>query len=157
MMSGFRYNIVVLDSTLAIGLEMYLGSNNIFYQMLTIPRYKSAFMNKQNIMPDAIRFWMINEFPYMMSKNDLLSDITYMGKISTLLMPSYLMFNDTLKAQYTQKQLEYCTQNEFNIWSYFAAQKLLYTTDQAEIMKFTADGPFTTALAKKLRHVLVIG
>jgi uncharacterized protein YjaZ len=46
-------------------------------------------------------------------------------------------------------QMEYCKKNEFNVWSYFAAQKLLYTTDQAEIMKFTADGPFTSALSKE--------
>jgi uncharacterized protein YjaZ len=35
------------------------------------------------------------------------------------------------------------------MWSYFIAQKLLYTTDQAEVMKFTTDGPFTSAFSKE--------
>lgn len=149
MMSGFNYNIINSDSTLAIGLEMYLGSNNKFYQMMQLPKYKSNFMNKENILPDAIRSWMISEFPYNMDKTDFLSEIVYMGKIMYLTDALLPETADTLKIQYTKKQMEYCTNNEFNIWSYFAAQKILYTTDQAEIIKFTSDGPFTTAFSKE--------
>lgn len=149
MMSGFNYPSVVQDSTLALGLEMYLGKDDAFYQMLTLPRYKTMFMNKENMLPDAVRTWMMNEFPYEMDQTDFISEIVYMGKIMYLtdaLMPEVA---DTMKIQYTKKQLDYCTQNEFNVWSYFAAQKLLYTTDQAEIMKFTSDGPFTAAFSKE--------
>lgn len=148
MMSGFNYSTVMLDSTIGIGLEMYLGSTNKFYQMLTMPRYKSMFMNKENIPSDVVRAWMTNEFPYHMTQNDFLSEIVYYGKIMYLTDAMLPTTSDTLKMQYTQKQLEYCKQNEFNMWSYFAAQKLLYTTDQAEIMKFTSEGPFTTAFSK---------
>lgn len=149
MMSGFNYPVVFMDSTLGIGLEMYLGSDNTFYKMLAFPHYKSAFMNKENIMPDVTRIWMLTEFPYNMQKSDFLSQITYTGKIMYLtdaLLPGTA---DTLKIQYSNQQMEYCIQNEFNIWSYFAAQKLLYTADQAEIMKYTSDGPFTSALSKE--------
>jgi hypothetical protein len=149
MMSGFNFNVVNADSTIAIGLEMYLGSNNKFYQMLQMPRYKSLFMNKENIVPDAVRVWMLTEFPYNMDKTDLLSEMIYMGKIMYLTDALLPEVHDSLKIQYTNKQLNYCQNNEFNIWSYFAAQKLLYTTDQAEIMKYTADGPFTTAFSKE--------
>ena len=75
--------------------------------------------------------------------------VIYYGKImyaTDALLPD---IQDTLKIQYTRAQMEYCVQNEFNVWSYFIAQKLLYTTDQAEIMKFTKDGPFTSALSKQ--------
>lgn len=149
MISGYNMPIACIDSTLALGLEMYMGSSNKFYQMAAFPRYKSLFMNKHNLIPDATREWMISEFPYNMDKSDFLSEIVYIGKIMYLtdaLMPE---INDTLKIKYTQNQMEYCLQNEFNIWSYFAAQKLLYTTDQAEIMKFTAEAPFTSALSKE--------
>ncbi len=148
MMSGFNYAIVTLDSTLGIGLEMYLGSNNKFYPMLGLPHYKTNFMNKENILPDAMRGWMLNEFPYMMNKSDFLSEIIYMGKIMYLTDALAPSISDTLKTQYTNLQTEYCKQNEFNMWSYFIAQKLLYSTDHAEIMKFTNDGPFTSAFSK---------
>jgi hypothetical protein len=149
MMSGFNQSVVCADSTMAIGLEMFLGEKSVFYQMLAMPHYKTLFMNKENIVPDAVRVWMLNEFPYNMEKSDLLSEMVYMGKIMYLTDALLPNVNDTLKIQYTQKQLDYCTQNEFNMWSYFAAQKLLYTTDQAEIMKFTAEGPFTAAFSKE--------
>jgi hypothetical protein len=149
MMSGFNFSVVMMDSTLALGLEMYLGSNNQFYQMLTLPHYKTAFMNKDNIVPDAVHAWLMTEFPYNMNKIDFLSEITYMGKIMYLTDALLPNVHDSLKIQYTQPQFDYCKQNEFNIWSYFAAQKLLYNTDQAEIMKFTTEGPFTSAFSKE--------
>ena len=149
MISGFNYSNVVADSTLAIGLETYLGSNSEFYSGLGVPRYKSMFMNEENIVPDAIRQWMLIEFPNNMNKNDFLSEIIYMGKIMYLTDALLPNMPDSLKIQYSKLQMEYCNQNEFNVWSYFAAQKLLYTTDQAEIIKFTSDGPFTSALSKE--------
>jgi gliding motility-associated lipoprotein GldB len=148
MMSGFNYPVVYIDSTLSIGLEMYLGSNNKFYQMLAMPRYKSLFMNKETIAPDAVRTWMMEEFSYNLNQSDFLSEVVYVGKIMYLTDVLLPEVNDSLKIQYTQKQLEYCTQNEFNVWSYFVAQKLLYTTNQAEIVKFTSEGPFTSAFSK---------
>jgi uncharacterized protein YjaZ len=149
MISGYNSPVVSIDSTLALGLEMYMGSSNKFYQMAAFPRYKTLFMNKSNLVPDAAREWMINEFPYNMNKSDFLSEIVYVGKIMYLMDALMPEVNDTVKIKYTQKQMDYCTQNEFNVWSYFAAQKLLFTTDQAEIMKFTAEGPFTSALSKE--------
>lgn len=148
MMSGFNSSVVVVDSTLSIGLEMYLGNDNKFYQMLAFPHYKTMFMNKENIITDIARSWMMEEFPYTMNQSDFLSEIIYYGKIMYLTDALLPNVQDTLKIKYTKRQLDYCTQNEFNIWSYFAAQKMLYTTDQAEIMKFTAEGPFTTAFSK---------
>ena len=149
MISGFNYSVVMADSTLAIGIETYLGSNNEFYAGLGVPRYKSMFMNEENIVPDAIRQWMLIEFPKNMNKNDFLSEIVYMGKIMYLTDALLPGTPDSLKIQYSKAQMDYCIQNEFNVWSYFAAQKLLYTTDQAEITKFTSDGPFTSALSKE--------
>ena len=149
MISGFNYSVVYLDSTLALGLEMYLGSSNKFYQMLALPHYKTMFMNKENIAPDASRAWMMMEFPYQMNKSDFLSEITYIGKIMYLVDALLPNVQDSLKIQYSQQQMDYCSQNEFNIWSYFAAQKLLFSTNQAEIMKFTSEGPFTSAFSKE--------
>lgn len=149
MISGYNQWIIPVDSTLAIGLEMYLGSDNKFYQMLALPRYKTMFMNKENVVPDATRELLISEFPYNMDKSDFLSEIVYIGKIMYLTDAMLPAVDDTIKIRYSKSQMEYCKQNEFNVWSYFAAQKLLYTTDQMEIMKYTSEGPFTAALSKE--------
>jgi uncharacterized protein YjaZ len=128
---------------------MYLGSNNKFYKMLALPRYKTMFMNKENIVPDVTRELLISEFPYNMEKNDFLSEIIYIGKIMYLADAMLPEVEDSIKIRYSKDQMEYCQRNEFNVWSYFASQKLLYTTDQVEIMKFTSEGPFTSALSKE--------
>lgn len=149
VMSGFNYAVYPVDSTLSISLEMYLGSNSDFYLMLGFPRYRTAFMNADNILPDAVQSWMIKEFPYMMNNENFLSQIIYMGKImyaTEALLPDV---EDTLKFRYTKPQLDYCMENEFNVWSYFVAQKTLYTSNQAEIMKFTGEAPFTSAFSKQ--------
>ena len=148
-MSGFNYAVYPVDSTLSISLEMYLGSQSDFYLMLGFPRYRTTFMTSENILPDAIQSLMIKEFPYMMKNENFLSQIIYMGKImyaTDALLPDVA---DTLKLRYTKPQLDYCTQNEFNIWSYFVAQKTLYTSNQAEITKFTGEAPFTSAFSKQ--------
>jgi len=149
VMSGFNYAIYPVDSTLSIALEMYLGNNNDFYLMLGFPRYRTTFMTPDNILPDAVEGWMIKEFPYMMNKEDFLSQIIYMGKILYIKDALLPEVEDTLKIRYTHSQLDYCIQNEFNVWSYFAAQKTLYTSNQAEIMKFTGEAPFTSAFSKE--------
>jgi hypothetical protein len=149
MISGYNTWVVSVDSTIGIGLEMYLGSDNKFYQMLALPRYKTMFMNRENIVPDATREMLITQFPYNMNKSDFLSEIIYVGKIMYLTDAMLPEVQDTIKMKYSKDQMRYCEENEFNIWSYFAAQKILYTTDQAEILKFTSDGPFTTALSKE--------
>ena len=149
MFTGFNYNITPVDSTIGVGLDMYLGSNNKFYDMLAFPKYKSRWMTKECIMPDAVRQWLLTQFPYNMKANDFVSQIIYFGKIMYLTDALLPEVADTLKLQYTPRQLRYCTVNEFNMWNYFIAQKVLYTTDQAEIMKFTAEGPFTSAFNKE--------
>ncbi len=149
MMSGFNRSSVFVDSTLAIGLEMYLGKDCKFYRMLGLKNYKIIFMNPETMMSDAIRTWMFEEHPFKMNKNDFLSEIIYLGKILYLNDALQPNVHDTIKIQYTKKQLDYCVQNEHNIWTYFIAQKTLYTTNHAEIIKFTGEGPFTAAFSKE--------
>ena len=149
VMSGFNYAVYPVDSTLSISLEMYLGSKSDFYLMLGFPHYRTIFMTPENILPDAIQGWLIKEFPSMMNKEDFLSQIIYMGKIlyaTDALLPDV---EDSLKIRYTKAQIDYCNENEFNVWSYFIAKKTLYTSNQAEIIKFTGEAPFTSALSKQ--------
>ncbi len=40
--------------------------------------------------------------------------------------------------------MEWCKDNEFNMWAYIIREKMLYSTDQNNIDKFMKDGPFTS-------------
>ncbi|MBI2271879.1 MAG: hypothetical protein HYU69_16175 [Bacteroidetes bacterium] len=148
-MSGFNFSILRVDSTIGIALEMYLGNNNKFYQMLQFPKYKTMTMEKEYMVSDFARGWMTTEFPKNGSGKDLLNEIIYNGKLLYLVDALLPELNDTVKMGYTQKQLEWCEQNEYNMWAYFVQKKVLYISNPGEIIKYTGEGPFTSAFNKE--------
>lgn len=148
-MSGFNYSVATDDSTLGIGLDMYLGSNSIYYQMIQFPNYKKLAMTKDYILPDCVRGWLLNAFENDMGKEDFLNEIIHYGKIMYLTDAVLPYMNDTLKIGYTAKQLAWCKKNELNMWTYFIQNKMLYSTEFNENMKFIHEGPFTSAFSKE--------
>jgi gliding motility-associated lipoprotein GldB len=151
MVSGFNYSVINTENTLGIGLEMYLGTDYKYYQMLfePLPLYRRKNMTKDYILPDCLKGWMLTQNRFDMQKNDFLSTIVHQGKIYYMLDAMIPGTHDTLKIGYTAQQLEWCRQNEYQMWAYFMERQLLYTTDNAEIQKYIAEGPFTAAFNKE--------
>ncbi len=143
IMSGFNYSLVYYRHNLGISLEMYLGQGSLFYQMLAFPMFRTAYMSRSYMLTDAVYGWLKSIYVPNEDKNDFLSRIIHEGKLMYLedaLLPAAA---DTLKIKYTARQLQYCLANEYNIWAYIIGQKVLYSTDDILIQKFTGDGPFT--------------
>lgn len=149
MMSGFNYSIASADSAFAIGLEMYLGRKNKFYEMLQIPEYKQMTMSKEYIATDFLRAWMTKEFPNGNKNGNLLSEMIYQGKLLYLADAMIPKANDTLKIGFTKKQFDWCLENEKNIWGLLVKNKFLYSSELDVISKFTGESPFTAGLAKE--------
>lgn len=141
--SGMQYAIITADSLAAIGLDMYLGENYILYEALGLPKFKTAKMTKDFIVLDCFKGWAQSEYEQDQAQRDLLSQIIYHGKI--------LHFMEAMRPGeekhkiigYTRQQLEWCTENESNIWSFFISNNLLYSADQVKIARFINDGPGT--------------
>jgi gliding motility-associated lipoprotein GldB len=148
-MSGFNYSILAQDSTIGIALEMYLGSDNKFYRMLQFPKYKTMSMGKEYLLSDFVRGWMTTEFPKGDDRGTFLNEIIYNGKLLYLVDALLPQQNDTIKIGYTQKEFDWCKQNEYNMWAYFVQKKVLYVSNPAEIIKYTGEGPFTSAFNKE--------
>lgn len=148
-MSGFNYNIVYVDSTLGIGLDMYLGSENTFYTALQIPKFKARTMNKQHLFADVVRGWVITEFDNTDPVNNLLNHMIFYGKtfyVCDALMPNV---PDSLKIGYTTAQLNYCNEYEKNLWGFIIKDNKLYENDLKTVAEFTNDGPFTGSISKE--------
>lgn len=147
--SGFNYNIVYADSTIGIGLDMYMGHDNEFYKMLQWPQYKVNMMSKEYIVTDAVRGWLITEFDNSEPINNLLNHMIFYGKIlyaCDALLPDK---NDSLKIGYTTQQIAYCKTYEKNLWGFFAEKNRLYENNMKTIAEFTNEGPFTGAISKE--------
>lgn len=141
--SAFSYTIVVDDSLLGIGLDMYLGSDQKYYRLLDIPMYKIRNMNKESIASDCMKSWLSTEFELEAEKSDLLSNMIYHGKLLyalDLLLPGT---EDSIKIGYSSNQIEWVNENAKDMWFHFTENELLYTKEGKEIQKYIGDAPFT--------------
>lgn len=146
--TGFNYNIARSDSITSFSLEMYLGEQSKFYDMAQFPMYKRQNMNRENILPDFIKGWMMDEFPDKGIKQDLLNEMIYQGKMCYLTDAFMPDADDTIKIGFSKKQLDWCSRNEANIWGYLLKNQLLYSTSAMDIAQYTHEGPFTTGFVK---------
>jgi len=147
--SGFNYNITTSDSTLGIGLEMYLGGNNKFYKMLQWPNYKVNQLSKEYLVSDAMKGWIINSFDNNEPVNNLLSHMIFYGKLYYCMDAVLPTTPDSIKIGYTTNQIAYCEKFEKKLWAYFTEKERLYKNDLKEVAEYTAEGPFTSAISKE--------
>ncbi len=62
LMSGFNYALIYYNNTLAISLEMYLGSKSSFYKRVDFPHYKVMHMNRNYLLSDGVYGWLESDF-----------------------------------------------------------------------------------------------
>ena len=148
-LSGWNYAFAYTDSTLVTALDMYLGDTCIYYQMLQLPSYRTRFMNKNYLLPDLLRGWLITEFDNSEPTNTLAYHTIFYGRIYYALNALLPDIQDSVMLNYTGAQMNYCTKYEKKLWSYFAEKNRLYETNLKTIQELTGDGPFTGAISKE--------
>jgi len=147
--SGLNYAVFTTDSVLAIGLEMFLGENSVYYQMLGLPQYMTRNMNRESLTAGAVKGWAFNKFWNEGENKTLLDNMIFNGKILYLLDALFPEMQDSLKVAYKAQQFEWCMSNEADIWTHLTEQKILYTTDHAIINKYLGEAPFTPGLPRE--------
>ena len=140
--SGFNYAITTDEKYLGIGLDMFLGSNYEAYSQLGLPQYKTAFMSKEGLVAGAMLGWVSTEFELKEKNADLLTEMIHQGKIIYLLDALMPNAPNSVKISYNNNQLEWCDTNEEPVWFYFIDNKLLYSKESTEIIKYMGEAPF---------------
>lgn len=143
MISGFNYNVVVADSVLGFGLDMYLGETCLFYEMLRLEKYKVARMNRAYLPADVVKGFVLAQFDSKSKHNDLISKMIYFGKIHYLCNTILPEVSFARFLGYSDEQLQWCKANESKIWSVFIDMKLFYSSDLQNEIDFINDGPFS--------------
>ncbi len=147
--SGWNYAAWYSDNTIGIGLDMYLGENNVFYKMLGWPLYMNKKCEKKNIVPECVKAISISLVEKPEEMKDVLDNIIYKGKlqfISDLLLPDVA---DSLKLNYSAQEMQYLEKHERNIWLFLTDKNRLFEQDPNEIVGYINDGPFTAAISKE--------
>lgn len=147
--SGFNSAIVNTDSTLGIGLDMFMGSNYPVYPSLQFPRYLTRTLNSSYIPVTAMKGFAKQVFTEKKESPRLLDEMIYEGKILYFLDAMFPRSPDTLKLSYTQKQLDWCKQHEREIWSSLLENDRMFRGDKSDLDTYFAEGPFTTGLSQE--------
>lgn len=146
--TGWNYSMAYTDSSLIIGLDMYLGDTAKFYRMLNLPQYQTKNFTKDHILPDMMRAWLLTEFDNSEPINTLINHTIFYGKLYYAINNLLPNTPDSLIISYSEEQIKYCTKYEKKLWGYFAEKNRLYENDLKILRELTSDGPFTGAISK---------
>lgn len=147
--SGYNYAHVTTVTTLAIGLEMYLGNTYEPYTLLEIPNYKKQLMQKEYIVSDAMQVWLSTDFENEKDNATLLHQMIFKGKIMYALQKIMPNTPDTISFGYSVAQLKWCAKNETKIWAHFIEKKILFSPLRGDNLKYVNEGPFTAGFPRE--------
>jgi hypothetical protein len=145
MISGFNQSVVTAENLIGISLDKYLGRDFNYYHMLSnVPLYKIKNMHPKKLVSDAVYAWGMTEFNDTRFTTTLLDHIVSQGKLMYFVDAMLPETHDSLKIGYTAEQLEWCVNNEAEMWNHLVENKHLFSNKRMEILRFVNDGPYTT-------------
>lgn len=145
--SGFNASVMFVDNDIAVGVDMYLGSDYEFYNRV-VYEYQKQNMRPECIAMDIVSAYLFRNVEYTSTRNRLIDNMIYRGKILYVL--SLLFPNDPEYEVmgYTQEQLQWCKKNELAIWNRMMDKKDLFKTDSKVLTSYLNDGPFTAEVSQ---------
>lgn len=146
MVSPFRAAHPCTQNNLGIGLDMYLGADfgPYYARDLEFPAYQIKKMRPDYLVPNAMKAWLLSEFEEPKENVKFLDLMVYQGKVLYMLDHLLPDTHDSLIIGYFAGQLEFCENQEFQIWDNILSNKLLYSTDLYAYRGYLGDGPFTS-------------
>ncbi len=145
--SGFNSAIVNTDSTLGIGLDMFLGSHYPIYYSIQLPRYLTRTLRSEYIPLSALKGYAEQIFPETTREPRMIDEMVYQGKILYFLDAMFPQIPDSMKITYSQDQLNWCTHHESEIWSSLLEDDRLFKGNKEDLSTYFGAGPFTPGLA----------
>lgn len=145
--SGFNRQVMFYDNTIAMGTDMYLGSDYPLYEEVTYS-YMHQSMRPECLPLDILSIVLFRHFRQQNPNPTLLDEMLYRGKIIYLLSVLFQEEQPHDIIGYTQSQWEWCTHFERRIWGTILDTKDLFTTDNITISKYINDAPFTSTVSQ---------
>lgn len=128
------------DSLAGFSWEFFLGENDPHYDPTVFPKYIQRTMARPYLLPkfaEALAGNLVGE----PGGNRLLDFMIQNGKIlylKDILLPET---PDSIKLEYTTKQVEWVESNELEIWAHFLKENLLYSSKMRDIQKLINQSP----------------
>ena len=147
MVSNFFHEANCSDNMIIVSLDLFLGADYKYYlDTRLFPNYKRVCQREEYMLPLMIKAYFELRFPEKEnSSGDLLSQMIYQGKMLyylDLMMPG---LEDSIKIEYSQKQLDWADKYEGLIWNQLIKNNVLYSTEEMKTSRYLGEAPFTNA------------
>jgi len=135
------------DTAMAIGLDIFLGSDAAAYPKAGIPKYKANRLTPEYILPQCMLAVSDNLLRMDGKSNTLLDQMVIAGKALYFLDVTLPDVKDEFKIGYSFAQLDWSRKNESRIWAFIIEHQLLFSSDPQGVSKMMTDAPFTSGFA----------
>ena len=146
--SGFNASIYFADDIIAVGADMYLGSDYAYYNRVVYD-YQKQTMRKECIPADVMSAYLFRMIPFTSTKNRLLEQMLYRGKVLYLLSQLFPELPDYEVMGYTKEQWQWCEKHERAIWHLMMDKRDLFKTESLLLTSYLNDGPFTAEISQE--------
>ena len=147
MPSIFVTNLYATPDFIAVGADMYLGSDyDVYDKWKVVYDYQKQGMRKECIPVDVLRVYITYTLPDSISDSRLLDQMIQRGKLMYLMaqildeLPGYEVMG------WTKEQWDWSIRYEANIWHKIMDQQALYKRDNLLISHYLNEAPFTTEI-----------
>lgn len=149
MPSAYNFAAVLPnDSTIAIGLDMFLGENHSTYESLitTYPNFISRTFRKDYLVERVFEL-LVGDLLGEATGNRLIDYMIHNGKKQYILDCLLPNTPDSIKLAYTREQMKGCYTNEGFTWGRILKQNLLYSTKFQDFQKLVTASPDAPIIA----------
>ncbi len=132
------------DNRLAVGLDFFLGADYPYQRYNpgnpNFSRYLVRSFNKDHLVMKALQP-LVEDLVGPVPGNRLIDYMVHNGK-KLYIMDHLLPFKpDTVIFEYSPAQLQWCFDNERDMWAFFTSEDLLYSTDYVKWRKMVEYSP----------------
>jgi hypothetical protein len=151
MHSGFNYAVYPTDSTLAVGLEWFLGPDHPIVESLApsaFPAYLRARMMPNRLAAEAVRGWLLVHFSRQWYQPQNCADaLLFWGKVLFVVDQILPDTPDPTWMDWTAEEWSWAAGHEREVWLEMSQQDVLFNTNPMEFSRWFNEGPFTRAAA----------
>ncbi|HPE96587.1 MAG: hypothetical protein H6548_07830 [Chitinophagales bacterium] len=139
----FVYQVVVADEVIGIELNMFMGKDFSYYSELSanLPQYLVYRFDPDYMVVSVMRAMMDGSIPNKGADGTLLDDMLAEGKMMYYLDLMLPDLPDSIKIGFTEEQLNFCYDNESDIWKFFAGEELLFSTRNQDRQRYLGESP----------------
>ena len=145
--SGFNASVLFADDDIAVGADMYLGSDYEYYNRV-VHDYQKQTMRKECIPVDVVSAFLFRHLPYNSPKSRLLDNMLYRGKVMYMLSQIFSDLPPYEVMGYTKEQWDWCVRHERAAWNLVMDKRDLFKTESLVLTSYLNDGPFTAEISQ---------